>query len=157
MILQSGDHFGKRTAWSLIYTFWTMPLLIFSPVYLLMRHPLHSRIHKPVNDGSTKKIESQYPQAQFRRFWHKIVPKDPLNTLVGSLMRVVKLSSSSSWTAAAVPKIKARLRLPTSTMKPPPQKLASNLCLHSLLSVLEDILISYFSLKTFEERIIQLF
>ena len=104
-----------------------------------------------------KKNESQYPQAQFRRFWHKIVPKDPFNTLVGSLMRVVKLSSSSSWTAAAVPKIKARLRLPTSTMKPPPQKLASNLCLHPLLSVLEDILISYFSLKTFEERIIQLF
>ena len=54
---------------------------------------------------------------------------------VGSLMRVVKLSSSSSWTAAAVPKIKARLRLPTSTMKPPPQKLASNLCLHPFLSV----------------------
>ena len=54
---------------------------------------------------------------------------------VGSLMRVVKLSSSSSWTAAAVPKIKARLRLPTSTMKPPPQKLASNLCLHPILSV----------------------
>ena len=32
MILQSGDHFGKRTAWSII--------LIFSPVQIIMAHPL---------------------------------------------------------------------------------------------------------------------
>ena len=28
------------------YTFWTMPIWIFSPVYLLMRHPLHRVIKR---------------------------------------------------------------------------------------------------------------
>ena len=39
MILQWGDLFGKRTAWSLLY-FLTMPILIFSPGANFGHHPL---------------------------------------------------------------------------------------------------------------------
>ena len=40
MILQSGDHFGTKKAWSLIYFLNCMPILIFSPVQIIMGHPL---------------------------------------------------------------------------------------------------------------------
>ena len=60
MILQSGYDFGKMQL-DHSYTFWTMPILIFSPVQIIMRHPL-------VEIKILKKIPSFLPKPAAQLF-----------------------------------------------------------------------------------------
>ena len=68
MIPRLENHFGKILAWSLIY-FWTMPILIFSPVQIIMRHPLFA-------------VWVQYIASNFLVFLIKLeVRCDPMKTV----------------------------------------------------------------------------